>query len=118
MVLVFITTFHAFLTLNLFQVMGECHSTQVNDEVAAKYRLISGSQDSETFLEFCLHTVLYQPPQQGSGIHFTLVAVSSIFEKFFFFLHILHELILSFAVVDAQPASQLLKVNVLQGKVH
>lgn len=107
-----------FLTLHLFQVMGECHSTRVNDEVAAKYRLISCSQDSEIFLEFCLHTVLYQPPQQGSAIHFTLVAVSSIFEKFFFFLHILHELILSSAVADAQLGSQLLKVNVLQGNVH
>ncbi|XP_059624994.1 uncharacterized protein LOC132268214 [Cornus florida] len=49
------------------KVIGECHSTQINDEVAAKYRAISGSEDTKIFLEFCLHTVLYQPPSQGGG---------------------------------------------------
>ncbi|KAA8544630.1 hypothetical protein F0562_022642 [Nyssa sinensis] len=49
------------------KVIGECHSTQINDEVSAKYRAISGSQDNEIFLEFCMHTLLYQPPSQGGG---------------------------------------------------
>lgn len=49
------------------KVIGECHSSRIDDEVAAKYRLISGSQDSAIFLEFCLHTILYQPPAQGGG---------------------------------------------------
>uniref|UniRef100_A0A5B7B1H9 Proteasome-associated protein ECM29 n=1 Tax=Davidia involucrata TaxID=16924 RepID=A0A5B7B1H9_DAVIN len=49
------------------KVIGECHSTQINDEVAAKYRAISGSQDNEIILEFFLHTLVYQPPSQGGG---------------------------------------------------
>ncbi|XAR59596.1 hypothetical protein NMG60_11015485 [Bertholletia excelsa] len=47
------------------KVIGDCHSTQVSDEVAERYRAICGSLDSEIFLEFCLHTLLYQPPSQG-----------------------------------------------------
>ncbi|XP_024961967.1 proteasome adapter and scaffold protein ECM29 isoform X1 [Cynara cardunculus var. scolymus] len=43
------------------KVIGECHSSKISDEVATKYRLISGSQDREMFVEFCLHTLLYQP---------------------------------------------------------
>ncbi|KAK9274184.1 hypothetical protein L1049_018998 [Liquidambar formosana] len=49
------------------KVIGECHSSRIDDEVAAKYRLINSSQDRELLLEFCLHTVLYQPPSQGGG---------------------------------------------------
>ncbi|XP_062171204.1 uncharacterized protein LOC133876988 [Alnus glutinosa] len=48
------------------KVIGECHSSQIDDEVAAKYRLID-SQDRELFIEFCFHTVLYQPPSQSGG---------------------------------------------------
>lgn len=73
-----------FPTHSWFQVIGECHSTQINDEVAAKYRLINGSQDSEIFLEFCLHTVLYQTPSQGSGISFTISVVNWSFNCFYF----------------------------------
>ncbi|KAM7514773.1 hypothetical protein LguiA_004356 [Lonicera macranthoides] len=47
--------------------MGESHSTWVNDEVARIYASIGASEDTRIFLEFCLHTVLYQPPQQGGG---------------------------------------------------
>ncbi|KAL6966666.1 hypothetical protein U1Q18_032452, partial [Sarracenia purpurea var. burkii] len=47
--------------------IGNCHSAQISDEVATKYRLIHGSLDSEIFLEFCLHTVLYQPSSQGGA---------------------------------------------------
>ncbi|KAM4096438.1 hypothetical protein ACJW30_08G104900 [Castanea mollissima] len=49
------------------KVIGECHSSQIDDEVAAKYRSINDSQDRELFIEFCLHTVLYQPPSQSGG---------------------------------------------------
>ncbi|KAK3004296.1 hypothetical protein RJ639_018392 [Escallonia herrerae] len=47
-------------------VIGDCHSRRINDEVAAKYSF-TGAQDREIFVEFCLHTVLYQPPSQGGG---------------------------------------------------
>ncbi|PWA56710.1 ARM repeat superfamily protein [Artemisia annua] len=49
------------------KVIGECHSSKISDEVAAKYRLITGSQDREIFVEFCLHTLLYQPPSASGG---------------------------------------------------
>ncbi|CAA3007764.1 proteasome-associated ECM29 homolog isoform X1 [Olea europaea subsp. europaea] len=51
----------------VFKVIGECHSTQISDEVAAKYRMLRGSKDSEIFLEFCHFTILYQPPPQSGG---------------------------------------------------
>lgn len=47
--------------------IGECHASRIHDKVAAKYRLISGLQDREQFIEFCLHSVLYQMPSQGFG---------------------------------------------------
>ncbi|GAB4835308.1 hypothetical protein Ancab_000217 [Ancistrocladus abbreviatus] len=47
------------------KVIGECHANQIEDEVVAKYRPMKGSEDAEIFLEFCLHTVLYQQPSQG-----------------------------------------------------
>lgn len=46
--------------------IGECHSKQVDPEIAAKYRSLSDSKDKELFVEFCLHVILYQPPSQGS----------------------------------------------------
>ncbi|GKD30912.1 proteasome-associated protein ECM29, partial [Tanacetum coccineum] len=49
------------------KVIGECHSSKTSDEVAAKYRLITGSEDREIFVEFCLHTLLYQPPSASGG---------------------------------------------------
>ncbi|XP_058078401.1 uncharacterized protein LOC131226734 [Magnolia sinica] len=49
------------------KVIGECHSSQIDEKVAAKYRLIEGVKDRQLFVEFCLHTILYQPPPQGMG---------------------------------------------------
>ncbi|XP_030522220.2 proteasome adapter and scaffold protein ECM29 isoform X2 [Rhodamnia argentea] len=49
------------------KVIGECHSTGVNEEVAAMYKAITNSQDKEGFIEFCLHNILYQPSSQGGG---------------------------------------------------
>ncbi|KAL9458549.1 hypothetical protein AB3S75_007422 [Citrus x aurantiifolia] len=49
------------------RVIGECHASGIDNEIAAKYRSISGSQDRELFIEFCRHTMLYQMPPQGSG---------------------------------------------------
>ncbi|KAH7837827.1 hypothetical protein Vadar_018494 [Vaccinium darrowii] len=49
------------------KVIGDCHSTRISDEAAAKYRVICGTPDSEIFLEFWLHAVLYQLPTQGGG---------------------------------------------------
>ncbi|XP_030455687.1 uncharacterized protein LOC115676805 isoform X2 [Syzygium oleosum] len=49
------------------KVIGECHSTGVDAEVAAMYRAVNNSQDKEGFIEFCLHNILYQPSSQGGG---------------------------------------------------
>lgn len=43
------------------KVIGECHSSQVAENVAAKYRTISNSNDGQLFVDFCYHTILYQP---------------------------------------------------------
>ncbi|KAI7731341.1 hypothetical protein M8C21_033512 [Ambrosia artemisiifolia] len=51
----------------VLKVIGECHSSQISDEIAAKYRLISESQDREMFVEFCLHMLLYQPPSASGA---------------------------------------------------
>ncbi|KAL5580309.1 hypothetical protein UlMin_012751 [Ulmus minor] len=47
------------------KVIGECHSTRIDDEVVGKYKAVSNSQDRELFVEFCLHTILYQPSSQS-----------------------------------------------------
>ncbi|KAJ7960514.1 Proteasome-associated ECM29-like protein [Quillaja saponaria] len=44
----------------IVKVIGEIHRSRIGDEVAAKYRLVNNSQDRELFIEFCLHTMLYQ----------------------------------------------------------
>lgn len=49
------------------KVIGEAHSQKMDDDIAEKYRLMRGSQDCEIFVEFCLHTVLYQPISQSGG---------------------------------------------------
>ncbi|KAL8545025.1 hypothetical protein ACS0TY_005289 [Phlomoides rotata] len=49
------------------KVIGECHRSQVSDEVLEKYRALVGSKDCDIFLEFCLHTILYQPSPQSGG---------------------------------------------------
>ncbi|CAL9128643.1 uncharacterized protein LOC103992459 [Musa acuminata AAA Group] len=49
------------------QVIGENCSSQVNEKVGAMYRAIGNSEDGKVFLEFCLHTLLYQPPSPGNG---------------------------------------------------
>lgn len=47
------------------KVIGECHSSHVDENIAGKYRLMDGAMDVKLFIEFCLHTILYQPPSQG-----------------------------------------------------
>ncbi|KAK6235429.1 hypothetical protein SCA6_010766 [Theobroma cacao] len=49
------------------KVIGECHASHIDDEIAAKYKLVNDSQDRDLFLEFCLHAILYQSPAQGGG---------------------------------------------------
>ncbi|KAH6836999.1 ARM repeat superfamily protein [Perilla frutescens var. hirtella] len=49
------------------KVIGECHTSQVSDEILEKYRTLVGSKDLEIFLEFCLYTILYQPSSQSGG---------------------------------------------------
>ncbi|KZV44445.1 hypothetical protein F511_19346 [Dorcoceras hygrometricum] len=47
------------------KVIGDCHSSQITDEIAAKYRILVGSKDCDLFLDFCLHTILYQPSSRS-----------------------------------------------------
>ncbi|CAK9314254.1 unnamed protein product [Citrullus colocynthis] len=49
------------------KVIGECHSHEIDDEVAAKYRMLNTSQNQLLFLDFCLHTILYQPYSESDG---------------------------------------------------
>lgn len=49
------------------KVIGECHSGQIGDEAAAKYKKVNNSHDRELFIEFCLHTMLYQRVSQSGG---------------------------------------------------
>ncbi|XP_027329154.1 proteasome adapter and scaffold protein ECM29 [Abrus precatorius] len=51
----------------IVKVIGECHSGQIGDEVAAKYKKVDSYQDRELFIEFCLHTMLYQRVTQSGG---------------------------------------------------
>ena len=53
-----------FIILFLFQVIGECYSAQIDDQVVAKYKSLGGSHDREIFLDFGLQTLLYQPTSQ------------------------------------------------------
>lgn len=63
-----------FLIDPLFQVIGECYSTQINDQVATKYKDLGGSQDREIFLDFGLQILLYQPTSQRlMDWHFILI---------------------------------------------
>ncbi|VAI29983.1 unnamed protein product [Triticum turgidum subsp. durum] len=47
--------------------IGECNTRKVDDNIALKYRSISGSDDGLVFADFCFHTILYQTPSQGIG---------------------------------------------------
>ncbi|GAB2246168.1 hypothetical protein Droror1_Dr00001661 [Drosera rotundifolia] len=49
------------------KVIGECHRSQIEEDVVAKFKLMMGSRDTEIFLEFCLHTILYQQ-STSSGV--------------------------------------------------
>ncbi|CAL5190433.1 unnamed protein product [Lathyrus oleraceus] len=51
----------------IVKVIGECHSGQLADEVAVKFKEVRSSQDRELFIEFCLHTMLYQKVSQSGG---------------------------------------------------
>ncbi|KAL4027472.1 hypothetical protein IC575_010638 [Cucumis melo] len=51
----------------VIKVMGECHSREIDEEVAAKYRALNMSQNQLLFLDFCLHTMMYQPYSESEG---------------------------------------------------
>ncbi|KAJ1274098.1 hypothetical protein BS78_05G036600 [Paspalum vaginatum] len=57
--------------------IGECNTHKVDDSIASKYRAISGSNDGLVFVDFCFHTLLYQPPPQGVGCPAGLSAAQS-----------------------------------------
>ncbi|KAK1280870.1 hypothetical protein QJS04_geneDACA015003 [Acorus gramineus] len=48
------------------KVIGDCHSIQIAENIARKYKAIGLGRDRQLFIEFCLHTILYQPPSQSS----------------------------------------------------
>ncbi|QCE01566.1 proteasome component ECM29 [Vigna unguiculata] len=52
----------------IVKVIGECHTGQIGEEVAAKYKKVNNPQDRELFIEFCLHTILYQRVSQSGGL--------------------------------------------------
>ncbi|KAK9169652.1 hypothetical protein Syun_001792 [Stephania yunnanensis] len=59
---------HQDLILRLsVKVIGECHSTQINEEVSSNYRLMDDALGIQLFVEFCLQTLLHQPLSQGMG---------------------------------------------------
>ncbi|KAJ8461183.1 hypothetical protein OPV22_034109 [Ensete ventricosum] len=49
------------------QVIGENYSSQDSEKVGTVYRAIGNSEDGQVFLEFCLDTLLYQPPSPVNG---------------------------------------------------
>ncbi|KAK7276642.1 hypothetical protein RIF29_17785 [Crotalaria pallida] len=51
----------------IVKVIGECHSSNIGDEVAAKYQKVNNAQDRNLFIEFCLHTMLFQRVSQSGG---------------------------------------------------
>lgn len=61
--------------ITCFQVIGDCHASGMNGEIAAKYGLINDSQDRNVFIEFCLHTILYQQSSQRSETWFSSGAI-------------------------------------------
>ncbi|KAK1292730.1 hypothetical protein QJS10_CPB17g01685 [Acorus calamus] len=48
------------------KVIGDCHSIQIAENIVRNYKAIGLGRDRQLFIEFCLHTVLYQPPSQSS----------------------------------------------------
>lgn len=94
--------------------IGECHSVEIDEDVAGKYRLMASSQDAELFLEFCLHTILYQQSSQGYG-------GSSIFKQeklIFSFLGLRKIMFYFFSVKDPRQVFQLFSVIVLLVNKH
>uniref|UniRef100_A0A1D1XKS2 Proteasome-associated protein ECM29 n=1 Tax=Anthurium amnicola TaxID=1678845 RepID=A0A1D1XKS2_9ARAE len=49
------------------KVIGECHSSQIDTMIGNKYKVIVNDGAGQVFLDFCLHTLLYQPPPPGVG---------------------------------------------------
>ncbi|KAG0457672.1 hypothetical protein HPP92_022829 [Vanilla planifolia] len=44
--------------------IGDCHSSKLDENIAVKYKAFVG-KDRHLFVEFCLHTILYQPPSNS-----------------------------------------------------
>ncbi|ERM99116.1 proteasome-associated protein ECM29 homolog isoform X2 [Amborella trichopoda] len=50
--------------------IGECHSSQIDEGIASKYKAINMAVEGQLFIEFCLHTILYLPvssSREGPG---------------------------------------------------
>ncbi|CAA6669169.1 unnamed protein product [Spirodela intermedia] len=55
------------LLRNVLKVVGECHSARIDETIGNKYKLIVDEGDRQVFVDFCLWTLLYQPPSLGTG---------------------------------------------------
>ncbi|XP_020599416.1 proteasome-associated protein ECM29 homolog isoform X2 [Phalaenopsis equestris] len=50
----------------ILKAIGECDLSQLDEKIYVKYKSSDG-KDKQLFVEFCLHTILYQPPSLGVG---------------------------------------------------
>lgn len=50
------------------KVIGECYAIQASGAIAKDYKNLAGSQDIMIFLEFGLHTLLYQPTSNSEAL--------------------------------------------------
>lgn len=57
---------HQDILLRIVALAMECHSNQIDEAVAAKYRKISVAEECHLLLGFCLQTMLYQPPSSNA----------------------------------------------------
>ncbi|XP_039131872.1 proteasome adapter and scaffold protein ECM29-like [Dioscorea cayenensis subsp. rotundata] len=53
-------------TIKLIIVIGECHSTSLDENIGAKFKDIGSGRDGQIFVDFCLHMLLYQPLSHGA----------------------------------------------------
>jgi proteasome component ECM29 len=57
---------HQDILLRIIAQAMECHSNQIDEAVATKYKKISVAEECHLLLGFCLQTILYQPPSSNA----------------------------------------------------
>ncbi|XP_078435505.1 ARM repeat superfamily protein isoform X2 [Wolffia australiana] len=62
-----LTSHHQSIILRIvLKVFGDCYSAKIDETIGNKYQMITG-EDRKIFLDFCLWTLLYQPPPHSMG---------------------------------------------------